>query len=193
VDLSRIIKGTLKDDEWPLYTGAVETVADLPIIINDLSSIDINSIRQTCRKLSANGGLDLVILDYIQLTDSGQKNRERRELDVSEVSRGLKYLSREIDVPVLAASQLSRELEKRQEKRPVLSDLRESGSLEQDAYAVMFIYRPDQYEKDSTKQGLAEIIIAKHRNGPVGSVELIFKLPLAKFENAAFKMFRPND
>jgi replicative DNA helicase len=193
VDLSRIIKGTLKDDEWPLYTGAVETVADLPIIINDLSSIDINSIRQTCRKLSANGGLDLVILDYIQLTDSGQKNRERRELDVSEVSRGLKYLSREIDVPVLAASQLSRELEKRQDKRPVLSDLRESGSLEQDAYAVMFIYRPDQYEKDSTKQGLAEIIIAKHRNGPVGSVELVFKLPTAKFENAAFKMFRPNN
>jgi replicative DNA helicase len=192
VDLSKIIKGKLSDVEWPLYTHAVEVVADLPIIINDLSSIDINSIRQTCRKIAADGGLDLVIFDYIQLAESGQKKSERRELDVSAISRGMKYLARELDIPVLAASQLSRELEKRSEKRPVLSDLRESGSLEQDAYAVMFIYRPDQYEKDSTKSGVAEIIIAKHRNGPVGSVDLLFQLPYAKFENAATRIFRPN-
>lgn len=190
VALDKITRGSMAENEWPLFTQAVEVIASLPIVINDLSSININEIRQTARKIKADGGLDLVIVDYVQLADSGKKRQERRELDVSEVSRGLKYLARELNVPVLAAAQLSRAVEQRSEKRPILSDLRESGSLEQDAYAVMFIYRPDSYEKDTAKQNTAEIIIAKHRNGPVGSCELIFRPTFAKFENAVSKVFR---
>jgi replicative DNA helicase len=131
-------------------------------------------------------GLDLVIIDYLQLM-GGDTRTDNRVQEVSYISRNLKVLARELNVPVLAAAQLSRAVEQRSDKRPVLSDLRESGSLEQDADIVMFIYRPDQYEKDTVKQNVAEIIVAKHRNGPVGSVELIFRNALAKFENAATK------
>ena len=119
-------------------------------------------------------GLDLVIVDYLQLM-GGDTRTENRVQEVSYISRNLKVLARELNVPVLAAAQLSRAVEQRTDKRPVLSDLRESGSLEQDADIVMFIYRPDQYEKDTVKQNVAEIIVAKHRNGPVGSVELVFR------------------
>ena len=132
------------------------------------------------------GGLDLLVLDYIQLADSG-KRKERRELEVSEVSRGLKYLARELEIPVLAASQLSREIEKRSEKRPVLSDLRESGSLEQDAYAVMFIYRPDVDMPSKT-----ELIIAKHRNGAVGKFDLYFDAKYTQFRDSTARIFAPN-
>jgi replicative DNA helicase len=131
-------------------------------------------------------GLDLVIIDYLQLMGGDTRN-DNRVQEVSYISRNLKILARELNVPVLTAAQLSRAVEQRSDKRPVLSDLRESGSLEQDADIVMFIYRPDQYEKDTTKQNVAEIIVAKHRNGPVGSVEMIFRGALAKFENAATK------
>jgi replicative DNA helicase len=131
-------------------------------------------------------GLDLVVVDYLQLM-GGDVRTENRVQEVSYISRNLKVLARELNVPVLAAAQLSRAVEQRADKRPVLSDLRESGSLEQDSDIVMFIYRPDQYEKDTVKQNVAEIIVAKHRNGPVGSVELIFRSSLAKFENAATK------
>lgn len=189
IDLTRIIQGKLLDNEWSLYTNAVEHVADLPIVVNDLSSINIQNIRQTSRKIKETGGLDLVVVDYIQLAEAGEK-KQTRELEVSAISRGLKYLARELNVPVLAASQLSREIEKRSEKRPILSDLRESGSLEQDAYAVMFIHRPDQWDTQSTKPNVAEIIVAKHRNGPLGNFDLIFRGPFAKFENAATRIFR---
>jgi replicative DNA helicase len=137
-------------------------------------------------------GLDLVIVDYLQLMGGDTRN-DNRVQEVSYISRNLKILARELNVPVLAAAQLSRAVEQRSDKRPVLSDLRESGSLEQDADIVMFIYRPDQYEKDTVKQNVAEIIVAKHRNGPVGSVELVFRNELAKFENAATRIFRPNE
>jgi replicative DNA helicase len=137
-------------------------------------------------------GLDLVNIDYLQLM-GGDRGNENRVQEVSSISRNLKILARELNVPVLAAAQLSRAVEQRSEKRPILSDLRESGSLEQDADIVMFIYRPDQYEKDTVKQNVAEIIVAKHRNGPVGSVELIFRGALAKFENAATKNVRFNE
>jgi len=176
VDLHSIIQGKLLDDEWSAYTQGVAVIADLPIIINDLSSININQIRQTSRKIAAAGGLDLLIVDYIQLADSGGRH-ERRELEVSAVSRGLKYLARELNVPILAAAQLSRAVEQRAEKKPILSDLRESGSLEQDSYAVMFIYRKDDVQE------IAEIVVAAHRNGPVGSCELLFRGPYASFEN----------
>jgi replicative DNA helicase len=129
-------------------------------------------------------GLDLVILDYLQLM-GGDTRTDNRVQEVSYISRNLKILARELNVPVLAAAQLSRAVEQRTDKRPVLSDLRESGSLEQDSDVVMFIYRPDQYEKDTVKQNVAEIIIAKHRNGPTGSVELVFLNHLAKFVDAA--------
>jgi replicative DNA helicase len=192
VDLQSIIQGTLQDKDWPIYTHAVEIVADLPIVINDLSSININQIRQTARKIKASGGLDLLIVDYIQLASGEGGKYERRDLEVSSVSRGLKYLARELEVPILAAAQLSRAVEQRSEKKPILSDLRESGSLEQDAYAVMFIYRPDQYG-ETEKQNVAEIVVAKHRNGPTNSIDLIFRSSFAKFENASTKVFRPNE
>jgi replicative DNA helicase len=129
-------------------------------------------------------GLDLIILDYIQLM-SGDTRTENRVQEVSYITRSLKVLARELNVPVLAAAQLSRAVEQRTDKRPVLSDLRESGSIEQDADIVMFIYRPDQYEKDTVKQNVAEIIVSKHRNGPTGSIELVFLEHLAKFVDGA--------
>jgi replicative DNA helicase len=128
-------------------------------------------------------GLDLVIVDYLQLM-TGETRMENRVQEVSYISRNLKVLARELSVPVLAAAQLSRAVEQRADKRPMLSDLRESGSLEQDSDVVLFIYRPDQYDDDTIKQNVAEIMVSKHRNGPVGSVELIFRKDLAKFENA---------
>jgi replicative DNA helicase len=185
IDLHKIIRGKLEESDWPLFTNAVEVVASLPITINDLSSIKIDEVRQTSRKIAENGGLDLVIVDYIQLADSGKKS-ERRDLDVSEISRGLKYLSRELEVPVLAASQLSREIERRTDKKPRLSDLRESGSLEQDAYSVIFIHFPDDI---NLKQ--SQLVVAKHRNGPVGTVDVYFKGELTKFENATARTFAP--
>jgi replicative DNA helicase len=133
-------------------------------------------------------GLDLVILDYIQLMGGDTRN-ENRVQEVSYITRSLKVLARELNVPVLAAAQLSRAVEQREKKRPILSDLRESGSLEQDADIVMFIYREDQYEEETEKQNVAEIIIAKHRNGPTGSVELIFMSHLAKFVDAATRTY----
>jgi replicative DNA helicase len=179
VDLHRAILGKLEEQEWPKYTHGMEMVASLPIIINDLSSININQITQVSRKIKAAGGLDLLIVDYIQLATADNKQKyERREQEVSTVSRGLKYLARELNVPILVAAQLNRDVEKRGDKKPILSDLRESGSLEQDAYAVMFIYRKE--ETPST----AELIIAKHRNGPVGVCTLVFRGALAKFDNA---------
>lgn len=188
INLHNIITGKLEEREWSVYTNAVEQVAALPIVVNDLSSITISQIRQAARMMRAKEGLDLLIIDYVQLAGSEAGDKfERRELEVSKISRGLKHLAEELNIPILAAAQLSRAVEQRSDKRPVLSDLRESGSLEQDAYCVMFIYRPDQYEKDSDKQNVAEIIVAKHRNGDTGSVELVFRRPFASFVNASFK------
>lgn len=192
VDLHAMIQGKMVETDWPKYTHGVEVVADLPIVINDLSSININQIRQTARKIKATGGLDLLIVDYIQLAMADGKKYDRRDLEVSAVSRGLKYLARELNVPILAAAQLSRAVEQRTDKKPILSDLRESGSLEQDAYAVMFIYRPDQHEQDTDKQGIAEIVVAAHRNGPTGSAELAFRGSLARFDNLSYRAFSPN-
>lgn len=188
VDLQRIIQGKLLENEWPLFTNGVEVVSDLSIVVNDLSSININQIRQTARKMKANGGLDLLVVDYIQLAGGEGGKYQSRELEVSAVSRGLKYLARELNVPILAAAQLSRAVEQRSVKIPVLSDLRESGSLEQDAYAVIFINAPEVEDK----QNLIQLIVAKHRNGSVGTVDLVIKKPFVKFENAAVKTFYPN-
>ena len=184
IDSQRLRNGKLNDNEWPLLTHAIEVLGDTHIFLDDTPAITPLALRTKCRRLHMEFGLDLVILDYIQLM-GGDTRTENRVQEVSYISRNLKVLARELNVPVLAAAQLSRAVEQRTDKRPVLSDLRESGSIEQDADIVMFIYRPDQYEKDTVKQNVAEIIIAKHRNGPTGSVELVFINHLAKFVDAA--------
>ncbi len=192
IDSQRLRNGKLQENEWPLFTHAIEVFSDTHIFLDDTPAITPLQLRTKCRRLHMEFGIDLVIIDYLQLMGGDTRN-DNRVQEVSHISRSLKVLARELNVPVLTAAQLSRAVEQRTDKKPVLSDLRESGSLEQDADIVMFIYRPDQYEKDTDKQNIAEIIIAKHRNGPVGSVELIFRSALAKFENAATKVFRPNE
>lgn len=192
IDSQRLRTGKLSEQEWPLFTHSIEVFSDTRIFLDDTPAITPLQLRTKCRRLHMEFGLDLVIVDYLQLM-GGESRNDNRVQEVSYISRNLKTLARELNVPVLTAAQLSRAVEQRTDKRPVLSDLRESGSLEQDADIVMFIYRPDQYEKDTVKQNVAEIIVAKHRNGPVGSVELIFRSALAKFENAATKVFRPNE
>ena len=193
IDSQRLRTGKLQENEWPLFAQAIEVMSDTRIFLDDTPAITPLQLRTKCRRLHLEHHLDLIIVDYLQLMGGDAQHTENRVQEVSYISRNLKVLARELNVPVLAAAQLSRAVEQRSDKRPVLSDLRESGSLEQDSDIVMFIYRPDQYEKDTVKQNVAEIIIAKHRNGPVGSVELIFRNALAKFENAATRMFNPNE
>jgi replicative DNA helicase len=183
INSQRLRLGDVHDDEWPLFTQAVSTLSDTSIFLDDTPAITPLQLRTKCRRLHMEFGLDLIIVDYLQLM-TGETRMENRVQEVSYISRNLKVLARELNVPVLAAAQLSRAVEQRADKRPILSDLRESGSLEQDSDLVLFIYRPDQYEDDTLKQNVAEIIVAKHRNGPVGSVELVFRKDLAKFENA---------
>ncbi|MCS7009932.1 MAG: replicative DNA helicase [Anaerolineales bacterium] len=183
IDSQRLRNGKLQEDEWPLLMHAIEVLGDTHIYLDDTPGITPLALRTKCRRLHMEVGLDLIVLDYIQLM-GGDMRTENRVQEVSYISRSLKILARELNVPVLAAAQLSRAVEQRTDKRPVLSDLRESGSLEQDADVVMFIYRPDQYEKETDKKNVAEIIVAKHRNGPTGTVDLVFFNHLAKFADA---------
>lgn len=184
IDSQRLRLADIQDEEWPLFTQAVSALSDTHIYLDDTPAITPLQLRTKCRRLHMEFGLDLIIVDYLQLM-TGDTRMDNRVQEVSYISRNLKVLARELNVPVLAAAQLSRAVEQRADKKPILSDLRESGSLEQDADVVMFIYRPDQYETDTIKQNVAEIHVAKHRNGPVGTVELVFRKSLAKFENAA--------
>jgi replicative DNA helicase len=187
IDSQRLRTGKLKEDEWPLFTHAIEVLSDTRIFLDDTPALTPLQLRTKCRRLHLEFGLDLVVVDYMQLMSSGARV-ENRVKEVSYISRNLKVLARELNVPVLAAAQLSRAVEQRADKEPQLSDLRESGSLEQDSDIVMFIHRPEMYEKDTLKQNIAQIKIAKHRNGPVGMVELVFRNTLAKFENAATRV-----
>ncbi|RPI30467.1 MAG: replicative DNA helicase [Chloroflexota bacterium] len=184
IDTHRLRTGKLNEDEWPVFTHAIEVLSDTHIFLDDTPGVSPLQLRTKCRRLHLEYGLDLVILDYLQLMSGGIRT-ENRVQEVSYISRNMKMLARELDVPVLAAAQLSRAIEQRADKEPQLSDLRESGSLEQDSDIVMFIHRPELFEKDTLKQNIAQIKIAKHRNGPVGTVELVFRNNLAKFENAA--------
>ena len=184
IDTQRLRTGKLNDDEWPLFTHAIEVLSDTHIFLDDTPAITPMQLRTKCRRIHLEYQLDLIIVDYLQLM-SGDTRNDNRVQEVSNISRNLKVLARELNVPVLAAAQLSRAVEQRTDKRPVLSDLRESGSLEQDADIVMFIHRPDAMEEDSPKHNLAELMVAKHRNGPTGSVEVVFRGNLARFENAA--------
>lgn len=184
IDSQRLRTGKLNEEEWPLFTHAIEVLGDTVIFLDDTPALTPLQLRTKCRRLHLEFQLDLILVDYLQLMSSGVRS-ENRVQEVSYISRNLKVLARELNVPVLAAAQLSRAVEQRTDKEPVLSDLRESGSLEQDADIVMFIHRPELYEKDTLKQNIAQIKVAKHRNGPTGTIELIFRSQIAKFENAA--------
>ncbi len=187
IDSQRLRSGKLNEGEWPLFTHAIEVLSDTHIYLDDTPAITPLQLRTKCRRLHLEYQLDLVLVDYLQLM-SGDMRTENRVQEVSFISRSLKVLARELNVPVMAGAQLSRAVEQRSEKIPQLSDLRESGSLEQDADIVMFINRPDiqDLEKDPDKTNMAKIIVAKHRNGPTHSgIDLVFVPRLARFENAA--------
>jgi replicative DNA helicase len=184
IDTQRLRTGKLAEDEWPLFTHAIEVLSDTVIFLDDTPAISPLQLRTKCRRLHLEFQLDLIMVDYLQLMSSDMRT-ENRVQEVSYISRNLKVLARELNVPVMAAAQLSRAVEQRTDKRPILSDLRESGSLEQDSDIVMFIHRPDALEKDSPRANIAEIIIAKHRNGPTHpGIELVFLNNLARFDNA---------
>jgi replicative DNA helicase len=184
IDIHHLRTGQLTEDEWPLFAHAIEVLGDTRIFLDDTPGLTPLQLRTKCRRLHLEFRLDLILVDYLQLMSGGMRI-ENRVQEVSYISRNMKMLARELNVPVLAAAQLSRAVEQRADKEPQLSDLRESGSLEQDSDVVMFIHRPDMYEKDSTRPNVAEIKISKHRNGPTGTIDLIFRSSLAKFENAA--------
>lgn len=180
VDAQRLRTGNLKEEDWPKLSNAVGRLAEAPIFIDDTANITIMEVRAKARRLMAKEPLGLIIVDYLQLMQGGGRS-ENRQQEISEISRALKILGRELNVPVVAISQLSRAVEQRQDKRPLLSDLRESGAIEQDADLVVFIYRDEYYHRDSDDKGVAEIIIGKHRNGPTGVVKLAFLEHYAKF------------
>jgi len=183
IDSQRLRLGDVHDDEWPLFVEAASALSDATLFLDDTPALTPLQLRAKCRRLDQEYGLDLVVVDYLQLMQ-GEGRSENRVQEVSYISRNLKALARELNVPVLAGAQLSRAVEQRQEKRPILSDLRESGSLEQDADIVMFIHRADLYEKETAKTNVADILVAKHRNGPTADIQLVFRGALTKFENA---------
>jgi replicative DNA helicase len=184
VDSQRLAKGSLQEQDWTRLSAALGRLAEAPIYIDDSANVTLMEIRAKCRRLKAKHGLGLVIIDYLQLMQSPRKS-ENRQQEVSEISRNLKILARELDLPVICACQLNRGVEYRSDKRPLLGDLRESGSLEQDADLVMFIYRDEVYNPDSEARGEAELIIAKHRNGPTGVIRLAFMNQYTKFASIA--------
>lgn len=184
IDAQRLRLGDLQEDEWPLFAQATGRLADFPLFIDDTPSISVLQMRTKARRLHAEHGIDLILVDYLQLMTTGDIRNESRVQEVSYISRSLKGLARELEVPLVALSQLSRAVEQRSDKRPILADLRASGSLEQDADVVMFIYRDELYNPDTDMQNIAEIIISKHRNGPTGTVQLFFREQLAQFLDA---------
>jgi len=184
VDSQAIRTGSLSGEDWASLMESARIVGNSNLVIDDTSAISISELRSKCRKLKLEKNLGLVIIDYLQLmSGSGGKKSESRQQEISEISRSLKSLAREINVPVVALSQLSRAVEQRPDKRPMLSDLRESGAIEQDADVVMFIYRDDYYNRDTEEPGVSEIIIGKQRNGPVGTVKLAWLAQFTKFAN----------
>ena len=185
VESQKLRTGRLQEADWTKIGRAINRIDSVPLFLDDNPRVTVMEIRAKARRLKArSGGLALIMIDYLQLM-SGGSNAENRQLEVSEISRGLKILARELEVPIIALSQLSRTLESRADKRPMLADLRESGSLEQDADVVMFLYRDEVYNRDSPDKASAELIIAKHRSGPTGVARLVFRGQYTKFGNAA--------
>jgi replicative DNA helicase len=185
IDSSRVRTGQLRDDDWAKLGSAMGELGEAPIFIDDSAGVTVMELRGKCRRLKAqHGDLGLVIIDYLQLIE-GRSNNDNRVNQMGEISRGLKLLARELNVPIIALSQLSRAVESRQDKRPMLSDLRDSGAIEQDADIVLMIYRDEYYNPKTEKAGIADLIIAKQRSGPVGSLELVFQSNITKFKNPA--------
>ncbi|MDF2558292.1 MAG: replicative helicase [Bacillales bacterium] len=189
VDAQKLRTGKLENTDWKNLQMAASSLEKTNIFIDDTPGIRVSEIRSKCRRLKQEHGLDLIMIDYLQLIQGSEKSRENRQQEVSEISRSLKGLARELEVPVIALSQLSRGVESRQDKRPMMSDIRESGSIEQDADIVAFLYRDDYYDKESENQNIIEIIIAKQRNGPVGTVKLSFQKEYNKFVNLDFHAY----
>ena len=183
VDSQSLRTGNLKDEEWSKLIESAGIIGESNLIIDDTPGISIAEMRSICRKYKLEHGLDIIIIDYLQLMTGSGRGSDSRQQEISDISRSLKALARELNVPVVALSQLSRAVEQRTDHRPMLSDLRESGAIEQDADVVMFIYRDDYYNKDSEDKGIAEIIIAKQRNGPIGTVNLVWLPDYTKFAN----------
>ncbi len=180
IDSQRLRLGQIRDDEWPLLMQATQLLANTSIFIDDTPAISVMDLRTKARRIDAEHGLDLIIVDYLQLM-RGNVRSENRQQEISFISRSLKELARELKVPVLALSQLSRAVESRHDKHPMLSDLRESGSIEQDADVVMFVYRDEIYNPDTEFPNIAEVVVAKHRSGPVGQFQVYFKKELTQF------------
>ena len=185
VEAQKIRTGDLTEQEWGDLIESAGNIGESRLIIDDTPAITVQEMRSKCRKYKMEFGLEMIIIDYLQLMSGSARSGESRQQEISEISRSLKALARELNVPVVSLSQLSRAVESRSDHRPMLSDLRESGAIEQDADVVMFIYRDDYYNQDSEKKGIAEIIIAKQRNGPIGTVELSWQPSLTKFANLA--------
>jgi len=187
VNMGKLRTGKLSHDDWRKLANAVGTLAEAEIFVDDTPAISVTELRAKCRRLkreSTRRTLDMIIIDYLQLM-SGRANSERREQEISEITRSLKGLAKELDVPVIALSQLNRSLESRADKRPMMSDLRESGAIEQDADVIGFIYRDEVYNKKPDNEGIAEVIVAKQRNGPIGTIKLTFIHEYTRFENFA--------
>lgn len=191
VDSWKLRTGNLTDDDFPRIGHAMGVLSEAPIFIDDMPGQTPLEVLTKSRRLQMEQGLDLIVIDYLQLMQGSSRNQDNRVQEVSEISRALKGLARELNVPVIALSQLSRAVEARPDKRPLLSDLRESGSLEQDADVVLFIYRDDYYDKESEKKHIAEILVRKHRNGPIGEVDLYFQSEQTRFRNLDKRAYKP--
>jgi replicative DNA helicase len=183
IDQHKIRTGKLGDEDWPRLTSAVGILSEAKIFIDDTPALSPNDLRARARRIAREHGLSLIVIDYLQLMQTSGSARENRATEISEISRNLKALAKELNVPVVALSQLNRSLEQRPNKRPVMSDLRESGAIEQDADLIVFIYRDEVYNSDSPDKGTAEIIVGKQRNGPIGTTRLTFLGQYTRFEN----------
>ena len=187
IDSQSLRTGNLTDDDWEKLSETVDTVGRSKLIIDDTPGISVNELRTKCRKYKLEYGLQLVVIDYLQLMSGSGRRNDNRQQEISEISRALKSLARELNIPIIALSQLNRGVEQREDHRPMLSDLRESGAIEQDADIVLFLYREDYYNKDAEPNNIAEVIIAKQRNGPVGTIELGWQPNYTKFVNLKYE------
>jgi len=193
IDSHKVRTGQLEDDEWPRMQSSINLLAEAKLFIDDTAALSPVEVRARSRRLmKEHGQLGLIVLDYLQLMQSPSSS-ESRVAEISDISRSLKALAKELNVPVIALSQLNRNLEQRPNKRPVMSDLRESGSIEQDADVIVFIYRDEVYNEDSPEKGIAEIIIGKQRNGPIGTCRLTFLGQYTRFENYAHDPYADDD
>jgi replicative DNA helicase len=194
IDQHRIRTGKLNDDDWPRITSAVHMLSEAPLFIDDSAALSPAELRARARRLmKEHGQLGLIVIDYLQLMKVPGSKSDNRTAEISEISRSLKSLAKELKVPVIALSQLNRSLEQRQDKRPVMSDLRESGAIEQDADLICFIYRDEVYNEDSPDKGTAEVIIAKQRNGPIGKIRVAFLGKYTRFEDLAFSGYQGDE